>query len=96
VITLNDGKVGIGTIPYGTGIPSASAPVANPSEILHVFGNIRASDTVKADGYIQLALTAGSPPTEDCDEPSEEGRMKFDSDADLLWICGGVSGWISK
>jgi len=47
-------------------------------------------------GYVQLALTAGIPPVADCDSATKEGRMKFDSTANLLYICSGVSGWVSK
>jgi hypothetical protein len=46
-------------------------------------------------GYTQLDLTAGAPPTTDCDGASERGRMKVDSAAGLLYICV-TSGWISK
>lgn len=47
-------------------------------------------------GYTQIDTTAGAPPGMHCDEATETGRMKFDDTADLLYICSGVSGWISK
>jgi hypothetical protein len=62
---------------------------ASPNAMLHVAGNI------DADGYIKLALTSGAPPSADCDEASERGRMKVDSTAGLLYICVD-SGWVSK
>jgi len=47
-------------------------------------------------GYIQLATVTSAPPAADCNAASEEGRMKFDATSDLLYICSGVSGWVSK
>jgi hypothetical protein len=47
------------------------------------------------NGYIQLSITSGAPPSADCDEVSDRGRMKVDSAAGVLWICVN-SGWISK
>lgn len=46
-------------------------------------------------GYLQLALTAGVPPSGDCDSSTERGRMKVDSAAGLLYICRD-SGWVAK
>jgi hypothetical protein len=51
---------------------------------------------LQVDGYIQLALTSGAPPDADCNEESEEGRMKFNPILDVLYICSGESGWVSK
>jgi hypothetical protein len=50
---------------------------------------------LQISGYVQLDLTAGSPPASDCDQSSERGRMKVDSSARLLYICTD-SGWIAK
>ena len=47
-------------------------------------------------GYVQLDLTGGgAPPSADCDEAAERGRMKVDSGAGLLYVCVD-SGWVSK
>ena len=46
-------------------------------------------------GYTKLALTSGAPPSADCNQASERGRMKVDSAAGLLYICVDT-GWISK
>ena len=50
--------------------------------------------------YMQLALTSGTPPTTDCDENSEMGRMKVDdSGGGFLYVCtittSGI-GWVAK
>ena len=50
---------------------------------------------LQVNGYIQLALTSGSPDSGDCDEATERGRMKVDDTAGLLYICV-ASGWVSK
>jgi len=47
-------------------------------------------------GYVQLDTVFDSPPATDCDAASEEGRMKFDPSSDVLYICSGASGWVSK
>lgn len=52
------------------------------------------------NGYVQLALTSGIPPSVDCDEASEMGRMKVDdSGGGFLYICtitaAGI-GWVAK
>ena len=55
---------------------------------------------VKLTEYIQLGLTSGVPPTVDCDQVSELGRMKVDdSGAGFLYVCtktvAGI-GWVAK
>ena len=51
---------------------------------------------LQVSGYTQIDLTSGAPPSGDCNAESEAGRMKFDSTADLLYICSGLSGWVAK
>ena len=46
-------------------------------------------------GYTQLGLTSGAPPSTDCDEAQDRGRMKVDSAAGLLYVCVD-SGWAAK
>jgi hypothetical protein len=58
-------------------------------------GTASPQSSLQVEGYVQLALTAGSPPVSDCDEISERGRMKVDNSAGLLFICVD-SGWIAK
>jgi hypothetical protein len=52
----------------------------NPQSALHV------------EGYIQLALTTGAPPGEDCDAEAEYGRMKIDAVGSRVYFCTS-SGW---
>ena len=59
-------------------------------------GTSSPNSTLQVNGYVQLGLTSGAPPSGDCDDASEEGRMKFDPASDLLYICSGLSGWVSK
>ena len=68
---------------------------------IDVAGNVGVGTTspqskLQVDGYIQLDTVTSTPPVADCDEVSEEGRMKFDPNSDILYICSGVSGWVSK
>ena len=58
-------------------------------------GTIDPQSALQVTGYTQLDLTSGAPPTADCDEASERGRMKVDSGAGLLWVCVD-SGWVAK
>lgn len=47
-------------------------------------------------GYIQLKTTGGQvPPTGDCNEEKERGRMTIDAISSLLYICT-ASGWVAK
>lgn len=57
--------------------------IANPRSALQVIG------------YTQLDLTSGTPPSTDCDQGVERGRMKVDSAAGLLYVCVD-SGWAAK
>jgi hypothetical protein len=50
---------------------------------------------LQVEGYVQLAHTSGSPPSTDCDQAAERGRMKVDPAAGLLYICVN-SGWVAK
>ena len=50
---------------------------------------------LQVNGYIQLALTSGSPDSGDCDAAEEYGRMKVDATAGSLYICV-ASGWVPK
>lgn len=59
-------------------------------------GTTNPQSKLQVDGYIQLDTVAGAPPAADCNEASEEGRMIFDPNSDVLYICSGVSGWVSK
>jgi len=58
-------------------------------------GTASPQSSLQVEGYVQLALTSGAPPSSDCDEASERGRMKIDNSAGLLYICVD-SGWIAK
>ena len=59
-------------------------------------GTLR-TKTIEVSAYVQLGLTSAAPPTTDCDESSEHGRMKVDPTAgtSLLYICT-ADGWVSK
>ena len=63
-------------------------------------GNVRVGttgpqSTLQVDGYVQLDLTSGAPPTPDCNAPAEYERMKLDPIAGLLYICK-TGGWVAK
>jgi len=52
-------------------------------------------DGLRVVGYTRLDLTAGAPPSTDCNSASHRGRMKVDNVAGLLYICVDT-GWVSK
>ena len=47
--------------------------------------------TQDAAGYARLPVTPSVPPAADCNEAVEAGRMKFETAADLLYLCDGTS-----
>lgn len=59
-------------------------------------GTTSPQSSLQVAGYVQLDTVTGAPPAADCNEASEEGRMIFDPNSDILYICSGVSGWVSK
>jgi len=58
-------------------------------------GTATPQSELQVNGYAQLAILSGPPPSEDCDNVLERGRMKVDSAAGLLYICMD-SGWVAK
>ena len=56
-------------------------------------GTTKPESTLQVVGYVQLDLTDGYlPPAEDCDDPSEYGRMMVDQINEDIYVCV-VSGW---
>ena len=51
--------------------------------------------SLQVAGYVHLDLTDGAPPSGDCDDPTEHGRLQVDATAGLLYLCVD-SGWIAK
>jgi len=47
------------------------------------------------DGYIQLDVSSGLPPSADCDDIDEIGRMKVDNTEPYMYVCM-EQGWIIK
>ncbi len=58
-------------------------------------GTITPNSALQVEGYIQLDTITSAPPSTDCDEAVERGRMKVDSTNGLLYVCVD-SGWVSK
>lgn len=81
--------------PNNSATRSVSA-VINPNGNVGI-GTTSPQSTLQVDGYTQLALTDGTPPATDCDDPLEHGRMKIDATegSESLYICV-VSGWVAK
>jgi len=44
------------------------------------------------NGYFELDVSSGIPPTEDCDDIDEIGRMKVDDSSNSLYVCTS-NGW---
>lgn len=69
-----------GNLGIGTSTPNSLLQIANPT------GN----------GYIQLDTTSGIlPPSVDCDNQSEYGRMIIDDTLPYMYICNSF-GWLIK
>jgi len=72
----------------------------NGSDVYYNDGNVGIGTTtpqsaLQVEGYVQLDVITSAPPAADCDEMTEEGRMKFDPTSEILYICA-TSGWVSK
>jgi hypothetical protein len=64
--------------------------------IAYIDGDTRVTGDLVVNGYLDLPTISGSgPPTEDCNETSERGRMIMRIDTGTLYICAN-SGWVSK
>ena len=57
-------------------------------------GTAAPQSALQANGYIQLGLTGGVPPTADCDDAAEYGRMKVDAIGVRIYVCTSA-GWKS-
>jgi hypothetical protein len=55
-------------------------------------GTSTPQSALQVNGYIQLALTSGAPPSVDCVEIPEYGRMKVDAANNKLYVCTST-GW---
>jgi hypothetical protein len=65
----------------------------------HVAGNLAVEGDLQVVGnYIQFPTIDGAaPPSADCDEASEAGRIVVRTDGSTnLYICTGLSGWVGK
>ncbi len=75
--------------PDGTIQSTASAGIT--VEIDPIFDSSVASDITQTDidswNYIQLDTSSGKPPTTDCDNADEIGRMKVDTEFTRLYVC---------
>jgi hypothetical protein len=75
-------------------IISSSPSPGGAREALHLeHGNmlIENGDLITDKGYIQLAETAGEPPSVDCSDSDHNGRQQWDAVTGLLWICDGYN-----
>jgi len=55
-------------------------------------GTTEPTSKLQVEGYIQLDTIISAPPTADCDDPSEYGRMIYNHITDTCYICS-VTGW---
>ena len=81
------------TTPIGSTSRSEAMRISDSGKV--GIGTTSPQSELQVNGYTQLALTSGAPPSADCDSASERGRMKVDNAAGLLYICVD-SGWLSK
>ncbi len=75
--------------PDGTIQSTASTGIT--VEIDPIFDSSAASEITQTDidswNYIQLDTSSGKPPTTDCDNADEIGRMKVDTEFTRLYVC---------
>jgi hypothetical protein len=88
-----DNSVGIGFQTYSGGnfLPQVMTIKASGNVGI---GTATPQSSLQVNGYVQLALTTGAPPSADCDEAPEQGRMKVDATGNKLYICTST-GWKS-
>lgn len=96
------GTTGIGLLLVHSGSDAVMSLKQGSTEVFKVesngnvgIGTATPQSALQVNGYAQLALTSGAPPSADCDAVSERGRMKVDNAAGLLYICAD-SGWVAK
>lgn len=54
-------------------------------------------ERVRVDSYIRIPTVTGEPPSGDCDDVTEAGRLIVRTDGSLnLYICLGATGWTAK
>jgi hypothetical protein len=78
------------TTPNGETTPSEMMRISSEGNV--GIGTRNPQSSLQVAGYAQLDLTAGPPPSADCDDPEEYGRMKVDAVEEGMYICV-VSGW---
>jgi hypothetical protein len=54
---------------------------------------VLASNLVRSTGYLQSLGSDTEPPGSDCDSLGDYGRLRFETDTNLLWVCD-ASGWL--
>ncbi|MDO8282835.1 MAG: hypothetical protein Q7U10_09495 [Thermodesulfovibrionia bacterium] len=86
-------RIGVFTTTNGVEDPTEKLTISHNGNI--GIGKTDPKSALQVNGYIQLALTSGTPPSGDCDETAEYGRMKVDSADGRLYICVS-SGWVYK
>ncbi len=100
LFNLPDAKFSIRHISPGPIFKEMFSIVGNQTVSFPV-GNVGIGTTVpnsrlQVKGYFQLDTVSGIPPSTDCDEAVEYGRMKIDPTANgTLWICT-QNGWNGK
>jgi len=89
--TAKGTAIRFGTIPNGTTVRNERMLIDHNGNV--GIGTETPQSTLQVNGYVQLALTDGTPPPkEDCDESSEYGRMMVDQINSNLYICV-EDGW---
>ncbi|MBU1074543.1 hypothetical protein KJ705_00505 [Patescibacteria group bacterium] len=64
------------------------------TDALRVGGNLRVDSEDTDPAYLQMDTRSGAPVIADCDAADEIGRMVFDTNSNLLYVCDD-SGWLS-
>jgi len=105
--SVNNIYYNIGNVGIGTSSPIKALDIIGNTHVTGnstIDGNVGIGTTSPnsklevTNGYIELDTSSGEPPSADCDNADEMGRMKVDDSSLKLYVCsydGSIHTWMS-